>query len=202
MKNEDNSWNPGHRVTKGYPFEKVESKDLFPSRVKTAYHEDSKKISIDINPEIFPDLPEVGEQRTGFEDFLMFRLHEAMNALEIAEGQIQDMLDEDPFIPEYLGFEIVHENEQPTEAPIKIYNSKYSEGVSIFRKPSDVHDPNWDPAIWTMLQKNPNGEAQAFKETTLHLPCQRIAYAAFYALGIKMREESFTEKIEEAEETK
>jgi len=180
--------NPGHQISRGYPFEMVESRRVFTQRPMLSIGDD-EKIQLEVNPDEF-ELPPVSDQRTGFEDFLMFRMIEFQEALTMAENQIQDMLDEHPFIPESYGFEVIHEHQLVTEAPIRVYVSKFNENISIFRKHGDVSDMDWNPALWTMLRKKADG---TFVEIELNLPCSRIAYAAFFALGVQVKDVDLSE---------
>lgn len=102
-------------------------------------------------------------------------------ALQIAEEQIEDMQKENPFTPEDFGFEAIVKPQDTTDVPITIYQSRFDENVIIFRKSKSDYG-------WTIQQKQPEGTMPPIKDIDVTLPCERIAYALFYALGIKVEE--------------
>lgn len=107
--------------------------------------------------------------------------HDESILLEIAEQQIEDMLFEKPFIPDLFGFEAIVKPQDTTDVPITIYQSKFDENIIIFRKSRSDYG-------WTIQQKQPEGTMPPIKDIDVTLPCERIAYALFYALGIKVEE--------------
>lgn len=121
-----------------------------------------------------------------FEDFMMFRAAEFAEALETAEGQVDDMLKEDPFSPELLGFEVAAQNKDVTEAPMRMYLSTLDDRFAIHRAPGDVMSNDWNPHEWILIKKLADGSLQSIDLT---IPCMRIGYAALAAMGVKMRPE-------------
>lgn len=169
-----NNNNPGHTIGGGYPFEKNESKALF-DHLKHVNLRYDHNYTIEENESNF----------TGF-------IQELQKALEIAENQIDDMLHEDPFMPETFGFEVAHRNMGIHEPPVRIYLSKYNERYTLFRKPGTPGDKDWNPMAWILKEKMPDG---SFKDIELNLCSHRIAYAAFYALGVQVKDKTFVEKV-------
>lgn len=174
-------WNPGHSLNKGYPYNRVESLHAFPSRIHffQRKEEDGNHAAIDIDREKFPNFK--GESVEELKDFLFDRGYELQEALKMAEGQVHDLLEEHPFMPENYGFELVHRNRTPKDPPVRIYVSKYDDHFSIYRKPGD------DLSTWILIRKI-DDDTTNFSELELKLPCARIAYAALWALGVKMEE--------------
>ena len=160
MRSSDNTWNPGHSVNNGYPFDGIASKALLPLEDRAIIYASS--------------------------DVIDARYKEALNC---AEQQIADILEEHPLNPEALGFEVAYSN-PPGGAPVKIYVSKYDDRFSLFRKPGMPDDEGYSPMNWILTQKNDDG---TLKEVEVKLPCQRIAYAALWSLGVEMK--SFVENI-------
>lgn len=182
--------NIGHQVSEGYPYDGVESKRFFVQRPLLYIGQDGDekgKVCLEVNTDHFT-VPQEG-LGTPFADFCLHRLIEFQEALKMSEEQINDMLTEDPVIPENYGFEVMHENKEITDPPICVYVSKFDENVTLFRKPGDINDKNWNPAMWTILKKEVSDGSTTFKEIELNLPSARIAFAAFYALGIKVMED-------------
>lgn len=183
--------NPGHKITEGYPHIGPISREIFKNRPIVEQMNDGK-IQVTIDEAIWGNIEDKGP-RNDFEDFLLHRLFDYSEALKAAEDQITDMLHEDPFVPEDFGFVLMHKNKDITEAPVRIYTSKFDDTIILYRKPGSIDDKDWNPAMWVLEQKaiDPSGNDQnPCKLTTiLNLPCARIAYAAFFAIGIKMKEE-------------
>lgn len=196
MKSEKN-WNPGHAINKGYPYNNIPSIEMFLNRPTIGVNKENKPF-IDWDPEIFKDGPDPkdwGEKETGspFISFLLNRLVDFSESLKIAEDQIRALLEESPFIPEHFGFEIVHKHEDISDPPVRIYISKYNTSISLYRKPGEAKDINWNPSLWVLVRKTEDGK---FKEDEVHIHCHRIAYAMFCALQIQVEEEKMIE-IEE-----
>ena len=181
-------WNPGHDIVKGYPYGKIESVDAFKNRIDVGINDDGNPF-LGVDKSVFPNCPDFGDPLTEQENFLLNRVIDFKKALVVTEDQITAILEERPFIPEELNFELLHKNEQITEPPIRIYGPKYDHDFSIYRKPGSAQDPNWNPAMWTVIM-NKDGET---KEITLSLPCRRIAYTVFSAFGIKLVPERIIE---------
>lgn len=185
--------NPGHSTNKNYPYRDIPSKILFPYRPEIG-QQDGK---VFIAPGSFKDsLPaDPWDADNKWNQFLLDRLYQFSEYLKIAEGQIEDLLEERPFMPEHFGFELAHSHQDITEAPVRIYVSKFKDSVAIWRKPADINNPEWNYALWMLTTKNEDG---TMKEQELHLPCHRIAYAAFFALGIQIEGEKKKEDAEES----
>jgi hypothetical protein len=173
----------GHAINKGYPFNGILSKVTYQqeSRPDIRYNEETKKLGGNIPIPKDSTGPETKEDE---HDLLLEHLYTALRALSDAEGQISDLMEESPFIPEDFGFEVVHEHKDTTEPPVRIYISRFNTGVAIFRKPGEPNDANWNPEIWT-IQRNIDG---VMKTDDVWLPCHRIAYAVFLGLMIKIEE--------------
>lgn len=177
------NWNPGYSPNKGYPYNGIESKKLFVNRPVLDIGEDGKTY-IAIDKEIHEDAPDFPAVLNEVESFLLHRMYDFKKALDIAEDQLQTVFEERPFIPERLGFELIHNNESPLDGPpMRIYASKFSDGVSLYRKPGNIDDDaTWEPSKFIMII-NKDGVA---KEIELNIPCERIAYAIMFALGVNM----------------
>lgn len=168
ISNIETEWIPPHGLAKGYPWNGIASKGFLP-----------------------PEERRVRKDRTVFEKiFQIFSvfIHELkignkslFLALNMAEGQIEDMQKEKPFIPDLFGFEAIVKPQDTTDVPITIYQSKFDENIIIFRKSKSDYG-------WTIQQKQPEGTMPPIKDIDVTLPCERIAYALFYALGIKVEE--------------
>lgn len=179
MNNEN--WNPRHSLNKGYPYNGVESMRVMQNRPSLRMDEHGK-IVINWAEEHFGTVNSKQEDRTDLEDFLLHRLYDFQETLSVAEGQINDILEEKPFIPENYGFELVHKNADITQSPVRIYQSIFDQRYSLFRKPADTTKA-FNASKWTLLFKNQNG---IFTETEINLPCDRIAYAVFFGLSVAM----------------
>jgi hypothetical protein len=186
-------WNPGHSVNKGYPFDFPISQLTFKDRPRVWEKEDGK-IAIDWDKDKFPP---VGPEMQDLIDFCLFRLIDFQEALLNAEGQIMDMLAEKPFIPEDHGFKVAIQHTKVTDAPLRIYENKFNPDISLFRKPGDPGDENWNPSVWTLMRKLTVGatEQTKFQQDDLILPCARIAYATLFALGVQMTDPSLEETL-------
>lgn len=195
-------WKPGYSTTKTrYPYDRVETLAIFSNRV--AFVQDKEgKVGCNIDLEKYPQLKawnleteDSAENKQLMIDFLMDRAFDFQEALKVAENQILELLDEDPFIPEQFGFEIVHKPETIHDSPIRIYQSKYDDNYTLHRPVGDVFDDSWDPSIWILQHKN---EDNTIFTEELCIPCHRIAYAYFYAKRIKVMEDKPKDFIEEA----
>lgn len=117
-------------------------------------------------------------------------------AFDMAIGQIDDMLKEDPFMPQSFGFELAHKNKDITEPPVSIYVSRFNDKYTLFRKPGlSPYDPKFNPSLWTLMEKKEDG---TFKEVELNLVNHRIAYATLYALGIPVKANFIDDVIADA----
>lgn len=171
---------PGHDIHDGYPFNEIVTKVNFPYRMGADLSPEGRPFFV-VDKEVFEDCPNYGDPLTMQEDFLLHRVIDFKKALEIAEGQIQDLLEEHPFIPEEMNFELLAKNKEITDPPYRVYGPKYDPDFSIYRKPQE-EGKKWDPALWT-INMNKGGK---LIEMEFKLPCRRIAYAVFYSLGIKL----------------
>ena len=197
MTNEKN-WNPGHSTHKGYPYAGIASHQTFPNRPKLSMGKE-KNIFIEWDIQTFPNVEVTDqEKRTPFEDFLLFRLFDFQSALDLAEGQVEDLLTETPFMPEKFGFEVVlNTGRDIHEPPMQLYMNKFDQSFSLTRTPGDSTQESFNPAAYTLLKKKDDG---TFNTIQLSLPCARIAYAALYALGVKMVEEDKVDKVVDTKE--
>lgn len=179
---------PGYNKTKGYPFEVAISKKRFIYRLNPA--PDAKGII-----KIFPNKTQypIWKGVNWFHDFfsgklisfLMHRIYDYDEALKAAEEQIDAILREEPFLPEDFGFIKAVGPQTIHDVPVTVYISKHNEDVSVFREiEKEITD---NSLTWILMRQKENGE---FYETRLFLPCHRIAYAAFHALGVEIEEES------------
>ena len=173
ISNIDNEWIPPHGLSRGYPWNGVQSKifsevmSLFEFNKKAEVEDyyfsmDGKKIHVE----------EKGVLEAGYI---------LQEALKVAEEQVMDMLSEKPFVPENFKFEAVVKPKGTSDVPVTIYQSQLNENVVIFRQ----HRSDYG---WTIQQRQPEGTTPPIKETNVLLPCERIAVAVFYALGIKVVE--------------
>lgn len=187
---------PGHSLNKGYPYNGIESQRMLPNRAEFTMRED-KKIEVVLDRDKFPATND--EDRYDLKSFLFDRAFDYQEALKIAEGQLTDILEEKPFIPENYGFEVAHKHESPTSGPpVRMYVSKYDDRFSLFRKPMALDSKEWNPALWTLLKKNDEGE---FIDTEVLIPCDRFAYVIFTALGVIIKEEEIVEEPDTKEES-
>lgn len=171
---------PDHGITKGYPYDIIISKERFKNRLGLLLDRSkNNRIQLTVDKATYPSFPGVTWYHRFFTgqliDFLFFRLFDYAEALTVAENQIEDLLTEGPFIPEDFGFFKAVGPKEISDNPTVIYISRYDENISIFR--NTVEEYEW------RLVKNENGN---FKDTKLTLPSHRIAYAAFFALGIQV----------------
>ncbi len=195
-------WKPGYSTTKTrYPYDRVETMAIFPNRVEFTQNQEGK-IGCNIDVEKYPQLKawnleteDSKENKQLMIDFLMDRAFDLQEALKVAENQILELLDEDPFIPEQFGFELVHKPETIHDSPIRVYQSTYDDNYTLHRPVGDVFDDNWDPSIWILQHKN---EDNTIFTEELCIPCHRIAYAYFYAKRIKVMNNKPKDFIEEA----
>lgn len=95
----------------------------------------------------------------------------AEQALMEAEGQILDMMKDQPFIPESFEFEIATVPGEDGTLPISVYKSKLSSGVLLVKEYGE-------DIKWTIMK---NGI-----KTTFDFPCKRVAICVFYAMGIEV----------------
>lgn len=196
-------WKPGYSTTKTrYPYHQVESIEQFKNRPELTIVDGKVIMLVDVN--IYPRFKDItidsegaAENKQLMIDFLMDRLFDYSEALKTAEDQIKELLSEDPFIPEQFGFELVHKPETIHDSPIRIYQSKYDDNYTLHRPVQDVFDEKeWNPSIWILQKKK---EDNTFASEELIIPCHRIAFAYFYAKGIKVMEEIKPDFIQDAE---
>lgn len=190
------NWKPGHSTTKGYPYERIESREFFPNR--PSFQQDQEgRVGVHVDTSIYPDFPKDGEliDPELIKNFLFNRAFDFQEALKVAEDQIAELLTEDPFIPEDFGFEIAYKPESVDESPIRLYQSKYNSIYTLYRPVLDT-EKDFDPSMWVLQKKAEDG---SFSTLDVSLPCHRIAYAFFYAMQIQMQD-SCVEEVEEVKE--
>lgn len=201
-------WKPGHSTIKTrYPYDGVESMAVYPMELRPIFAQDPNtlKVGAHVDAGKYPmQAEQLGESVPKEEhlqylvDFLMDRAFEYQEALKVAEGQIMELLSEDPFVPEQFGFKLIHEPETIHDSPIRIYQSTFDERYTIHRPVANTLDPEWNPAVWVLQKSN--------DDNTIHseevvLPCHRIAFAYFFARDIKVMEPKVIEEplFEEAQ---
>lgn len=168
--NNDQSWNPGHGPVGGYPHEAVMSEVVFGNR-PTLFLNEENKVVIDL-----PERQQIENSNEILLEYVMSRCLDFQNALNVAEDQIRDILRENPFSPEKMGFKLEVSPSQVTDVPIRLYVHSENKNYSLFRT------PNANPiTMYTLLKKK---EDNTFMEMQLNLPCERIAYAALFAIGV------------------
>lgn len=174
-------WNPGFVPESGYPYSEPASIKMLADKYRLHPNQSSDgRIALDINEEAYPDI-KMNEEKSETEDFLIFRLFEYSEALNIAEGQIIDMLHEDPFIPESMNFDVAFKNSDIHEAPVKIYINKTNQNILLFRKPGSPMEDGYNPAMYTLQMKKDDG---SILSVDLMLSSKRIAYTTLWSLGV------------------
>lgn len=176
------TWNPGHGLNKGYPFAGIESEKQLPNRIK---------IILEENNIITVDFASFGEPLNDSQeqlDFMISRAFDFQEALRTAEQQIKELLSEDPFIPEDLGFELLMIPATADSPPIRTYVSKYDGRFILYREIGDLNDINWDTSKWILMKKHEDGSGK-FDKIPVRIPNYRIAYALFSAVGLIMEPE-------------
>lgn len=163
---------PDHSTCKGYPWTGVKTEDSYPFENRFTKFQ---KVMLDPAQ---PTYVNIGGEKFMHKKIKELACHliDAEDALMKAEDQIKFMQEDSPFVPEEFGFECVARPESITEAPIKIYCSKYNQNYSIYK----VFGKRYD---WKLLIKK---DDVTFDELTLYFPCHRIAYAFFVAMGVKV----------------
>lgn len=183
-----NNETPGYLPQRGYPFVMPPvSQRMFPNRLNVQLDLSNKEVFIGIDPTVFPNNPAWPEKRTAVESFLMDRLLDYSEALKTAEGQIEDIMREAPFVPEDFGFEVI--SAQDFESmPTTVFESKYMRGTCIFRRTYDTADEMAPLNMWTLVkvERSDNGTIKTNISIDINLPCRRVAYSALFALGIPM----------------
>jgi hypothetical protein len=196
--NTEKKWNPGHSVNKGYPYSAIVSKEIMKQRLALDLFKDQEGAKVFFRAEplltdfpTWPGYPSQSKEGLIQADqnqlidayqFMLDRAYDYHMALETAEGQINVLLDEKPFIPERHGFYTGVRNENFTDQPVHVYLSKYSEGIALYRKPGDSPE---NLTMWVLSKKDDHGKLQMID---INLPCERIAYATLFALGVQMSE--------------
>lgn len=183
-----NNETPGHLPYKGYPFvNQPVSRRMFPNRPTIELDLAVKEVFIGIDPTVYPNNPVWPEKRTPVESFLMDRLLDYSEALKAAEGQIEDMMRELPFVPEDFGFEVIS-SQDFISMPTTIFENKYMRGTCIFRRTYDVMDESMPINMWTIIkvERTEEGVIKTNTSIDVNLPCRRIAYAVLFSLGIPM----------------
>lgn len=176
-------WTPGHAINKGYPYLEIVTEAVFPNRVKVGMDENGM-VAIDYDKEVFPADIQSASQK---EQFLLHRLFDFSEALKVAEDQIRTLLEEEPFIPEEFGFEVIAKPvDFANDSPVRVYASKFDPKYTLYREVQDISSGSFAPENWVLMKKNEDG---SFSEIRVKLPCHRIAYALFYGLGVKVEED-------------
>lgn len=172
--------NADHSTSKGYPFETVISQERFKYRLSPLLDRGNYKVQVTVDPAVYPGFKGIKKIMRLFAgsviDFLLFRVFDYAEALTVAEQQIKDLLTDAPFIPEEFGFFKAIKPLEITDNPAIIYISVYDSNISLFRNTEDCQ--------WTMVKRTDD----VFTETVITIPNHRIAYAFFYALGVKVEE--------------
>lgn len=176
------TWNPGHGLNKGYPFAGVVSEEQLPNRIKIIL-EENNVITID-----FASFGEPLNDSTAQLDFMISRAFDFQEALRTAEQQIKELLSEDPFIPEDLGFELAHKPATIHDSPVRVYSSKFDDRFTLYREIGDPHDAQWDTSKWILMNKHDDG-SDKFDKIPVRIPNYRIAFALFVAMGVVMEPE-------------
>lgn len=119
-------------IENSYPFEGPKTREVFPNRLNPILIDG--KVHITIEPEVFPSYYKEEQPLT---DFLLDRIFDYHNALNIAETQIEDMLTPYPFIPEDFNF---HRDALPTESAETLRNATffYNDRGYILTRTSDT----------------------------------------------------------------
>lgn len=137
------SFPPPHRISKGYPFDDINSQRFVKLKSETIDQTSAPHLNL---------------------------MHK--EALDIAEAQLADIFEEQPFIPQQYGFE--QADETRLDIPI-IYKSKFNDKMFLHRTSGKN--------TWTFIYSTQDDKGRVLE---LDLPCARIAFAVFYALGIQM----------------
>lgn len=170
---------PGHSINEGYPFDKIVTAEAMPHRLDCKQGPDGR-VLINWDASIFG----AHETMEELKDFLIHRLFDYSEALKISEDQIRSLLDEMPFMPEEFNFVLIHAPDGIHDSPVRLYQSKFNPEYSLYREVGNPNDENWDASRWMLLKKEGDN---VFKPIPVLLPCHRIAYALFYALGIQIK---------------
>ena len=152
----------------GYPHEGVKSREVFKGRCNPKMS-NGKRIGFEINREVYPNCPET--RGDDFTDFLLDRIEDYHQALEIAERQIDDISHEYPFIPEDFGFELT--NLVPDNNPDEYLAPFYKKGQNLITR---IEDHTW-------LYNGKDGSCK------INLPNAHIAFLVLRSLGIISDEE-------------
>ncbi len=172
--NIENEWIPPHSISKGYPWNIIASKRFSEARAIFKFDkiQNEEEYGFFINGARMDAKNNQGICESGYI---------LQEALEIAEEQIVDMLTEKPFMPENFGFHAIVKPKSTADVPVTIYQSKFDENAIIFRN-------NKGDYGWTVQQKQPEGTTPPIKESEFIFPCERIAVAVFYAMGVQVVE--------------
>lgn len=165
-------WPPAHSTSTGYPWDGVRSEAMYKNRFT-----DHNKVLI--NETISDHYVVIDGNIYDSKDYpvkeLACNLLDAEAALVCAEEQIRDMLAEAPFVPEEFGFvNVVPAEGDVTVIAIRVYVSALCPEYSLHRIAGTDYG-------WKLLKKRSDS---TFDEVEVYLPCHRIAYALFVALGV------------------
>lgn len=176
---ENEKWPPDHATSKGYPFDEVKSVISYPPDERftaTVEYNAGEETYVKIGEEQF---------KHKMIKSLTQQLVKCDRALAMAEQQIGDMLTEDPFLPEEFGFEQLVAPQTIQDVPVRVWASKMTENYSLYRIPGSQYG-------WMLQRKEEDG---SFVGIPMNMPCHRIAYAVFVALGVKVEEPAKEELI-------
>lgn len=169
---------PDHSISKGYPHDAPISQQRFANRLNI--HVDSKGFIQVLKSDKYPLYRGISWlQNILFgktTSFLKHRLYDYHEALKAAEDQIVEILFDRPFLPEDFGFEKLVGPQEIHDDPVTVYRSMYDHNITIHRAPEGNN--------YTLLKRDP--DTKEFTEINLNLPCQRVAYNTFFALGVQV----------------
>lgn len=171
---------PKHNLGDDYPFMEPVSLQIYPANERLGQILHIDKGIINMNREAmeikFGLKPNSGDNEFDRAYYLGItdRLLKAEQALQEAEHQVRDTMKDLPFIPEAFCFEVVQAPQSIEEDPITIYKSKLTSGILLSRVIGKSNN-------WIVMRDGVKIE--------FHIPCERVAFHVFYALGIPVKEE-------------
>lgn len=165
--------------TKKYPYAGPVSKQLYPERIKIEILEENL---VNINFQSFakPDENNAHE----WVDFMTSRCYDLQQALEAAEGQIEDILTDNPFIPEEFGFVLSHKPETIHDKPIRLYSSLLDDRYTLYREIVDIHADELESSKWVLTKR----DGYKFNPLEVIITSSKVAETLFIALGVTIEE--------------
>lgn len=151
-----------------YPFDCIASKEFFPNRPDVEI-DDYGFVVVKHDVAVFGEIPNDLEYENSFYRNRLFDYSEALN---ICEGQVEDLLKDDPFMPEGFGFNLDIKPESISDTPVRVY----SKGEFVLYRDYPVDGNNW-----VLGMKDENGKLTNLK---LDIPNHRFAFHVFYSLGV------------------